>query len=122
MPVELRATTGTVARALLEGRVVHIPDVQGRPGLHLGRGAASWAAFAPCSASRCCARGRRSAFWRLTRTEVRPFTDKQIELVTTFADQSVLAIQNVRLFEEIEEKSQPARESRASTSRSSSPT
>jgi signal transduction histidine kinase len=46
----------------------------------------------------------------LMRSTVRPFTDKQIDLVTTFADQAGIAIENVRLFDEIQDKSRQLEE------------
>ena len=107
----LRPERGTlVGRALLERRVVHIPDVltdreyksvkaqqlgQFRAilGVPMLRGEATLGVFF------------------IARRSPRPFTDKQIELVTTFADQAAIAIENVRLFDEVQARTSDLTES-----------
>jgi two-component system, NtrC family, sensor kinase len=102
MRVERGRGTAT-GRALLEGRVIHIADVLADPDY-------TWAEAQRLGGYRTVLgvpmlrEGIPTGVLTLTRSEVRPFTEKQIELVSTFADQAALAIENVRLFEEIQDK------------------
>jgi len=89
-----------MGRALLEGKVVHIPDVQADPYYTLGGqklGGIRTILTVPMLRD-----GTTIGVLGVTRHEVRPFTDKQIDLVSTFADQAAIAIENVRLFESVE--------------------
>jgi GAF domain-containing protein len=102
-PVEVSRDTGT-GRALLEGKVVHIADVQNDPE-YTWKEAQTLGGFRTMLGVPMLRDGVAVGVLTLTRAEVRPFTDKQIELVATFADQAAIAIENVRLFDEIQEKS-----------------
>lgn len=92
-----------VGRTLLDRKTVHVPDVHADP------------EFAPSSARRrsnvrtmlgvpLLREGAPIGVFVLTRHMVRPFGEKQIELATTFADQALIAIENVRLFEQVQER------------------
>ena len=82
--------------------MVHIPDVEGSR-LHLPD-AARLGEFRTDLGVPMMREGRPVGVFSLTRSEPRPFTEKQIELVTTFADQAAIAIENVRLFDEVQAK------------------
>jgi signal transduction histidine kinase len=96
-------------RALLEGRVIHIPDAQADPEYTFVE-AQKLGDYRTVLGVPMLREGVPIGVLSLTRSKVRPFNDKQIELVSTFADQAVIAIENVRLFEEIQDKSRQLEE------------
>jgi len=97
VPVEPGRETGT-GRALAEGKIIHIPDVLTDPD-YTWTEAQRLGGFHTLLGVPMLRDGDSVGVFTLTRTAVRPFTDKQIELVSTFADQAAIAIENVRLFE-----------------------
>jgi two-component system, NtrC family, sensor kinase len=100
LPVVPGRETGT-GRALLDGRTVHIADVEADPDFVFEEGR-RLDDFRTVLAVPMLREGRPIGVLALTRSEARPFTDRQIEMVSTFADQAAIAIENVRLFQSVE--------------------
>jgi signal transduction histidine kinase/putative methionine-R-sulfoxide reductase with GAF domain len=108
-PIKLGRGT-LCGRTALEGRILHIPDVLADPEYSFAEGQkiGNWRTALGVPLLR---EGTPIGVLLLTRRLVRPFSDKQIELVTTFADQAVIAIENVRLFEEVKARTEELSES-----------
>jgi two-component system, NtrC family, sensor kinase len=110
IPVRPERATMT-GRTLLEGKVTHVPDVHADPDYTFSeaqRLSGDPRSFLGVPLLR---EGKPVGALVLLRRNMRPFTDKQIELVATFADQAVIAIENVRLFDEVQAKTRDLTES-----------
>ena len=91
-----------VSRAVLEGKTTHIHDVLNEPEYTFPPEGQKLGDYRTVLAVPLLREGIPIGVIVLIRRTVCPFTDKQIELVTTFADQAVIAIENVRLFDEVQ--------------------
>jgi signal transduction histidine kinase/DNA-binding response OmpR family regulator len=97
------ATRGiATGRAILDRRIVHIPDI--RDDREYTSPLRQALGFRTVLAVPILRDGEPIGALGLWRRDVEPFSDKQIELMTTFADQAVIAIENVRLFTELERR------------------
>jgi signal transduction histidine kinase/HAMP domain-containing protein len=99
---------GTVAGgSIIERRLVQVPDLQADTGeFPEGAAAARQFGYRAVLAVPLVREGAAIGAIILRRTEARPFTDKQVALLQTFADQAVIAIENVRLFQELQARTQ----------------
>src|SRR5262244_425258 len=103
--IQFEPGRGTIAgRTALERDVIHVTDVQDDPEYTLGASAREMGARTMLGVP-LLREGIPIGMIVLMRRVVRRFSDRQIDLATTFADQAVIAIENVRLFYEIQEKS-----------------
>ena len=109
LPVEVERGSAT-GRALAEAQIVHIPDIDADPDYTFAEGR-KFGGFRTILAVPMLREGVPSGVLTLTRIAVRPFSQKQIELVSTFADQAAIAIENVRLFESVEQRTRELQKS-----------
>jgi GAF domain-containing protein/anti-sigma regulatory factor (Ser/Thr protein kinase) len=91
-------------RAILEARTVHVPDILAEPDTDYAAAKAirSRSGYRTMLAAPLLQRGAAIGAISVGRQDVRPFTEEQVRLLESFADQAVIAIENTRLFEDLE--------------------
>ena len=102
--------TSLVGRTALEGKIVHLPDALADPE-YAWKESQKIGGFRTMLGVPLLREGVPIGVMAMTRSAVQPFTDKQIDLVNTFADQAVIAIENVRLFDDVQKRTQELSES-----------
>jgi GAF domain-containing protein len=111
-PLPLKGPRTVASTAVLEKRVMHVPDIEtaGR-GLPMAKKMARASGFRAILSVPLLREGQAIGVISVSREQPGAFTEKQVELVKTFADQAVIAIRNAQFFREIQERNAELRQS-----------
>jgi GAF domain-containing protein len=106
-----RLSRGTIAgRAVIDGQTVHVPELEAEAFKREFPDAVSHYGIRSRVATPLLREGTPIGVIHVRRKKADPFTERQIALLKTFADQAVIAIENVRLFKELQERNAELRE------------
>jgi signal transduction histidine kinase len=100
---EITKSPGVMLRLYAEARTIHVPDIETDPELHAASTMVQEMGGRTVLAVPVLREGKPVAGIVLTRRHVRPFSEREIELAETFADQAGIAVENIRLFNETKE-------------------
>ncbi len=107
-PMRPSRTGSLAARTVFERQIIHVPDVLAEPGYNVSQQAAE-SGYRSVLSVPMLREGTVQGTITVGRSQAGPYLDRQIALLKTFADQAVIAIENVRLFKELESSNRELR-------------